>query len=463
MHNQVNLDRSPTLCAVQAIRAGHLLLLLLAVLDSEPATCRLLIRGRKLAVTHDSAAAVDSGYSQPDTTASSSQAWDTSTPAASGIAAPWTGSSSSSSSSSSNNGVATSSQPWTYSLRGSTAAANTYTGSSVAAGSYTRTYRQPCSYGVVCQHYGRCVAYGWTFTCDCPEGWGGWYCEKPVAARNTVLGAIPSVPSLAPQPDYSSGTLPATTSSSGSLATATWQPGYGSGTLAPQPGYSSSTLPATTSSSGSLATATWQPGYGSGTLAPQPGYSSSTLAAATTSSGLTAPSYTAASSTGAWAAAAAVPVTSSQLGIGFTAGGLGASDSSGAYVYNAGVQRTTVGDGGAVFGPAAWPAAAAAAAGRQLGSDTGSGTAGLTQQAPGTVTGGVTRPNDTGVPVTPTAAPQHDTGEDPRLDDGMGVTSDISSRGTAGTGADVAAAVSKQGPSPVDVRPPIIGVVAPVG
>uniref|UniRef100_A0A383VXZ1 EGF-like domain-containing protein n=1 Tax=Tetradesmus obliquus TaxID=3088 RepID=A0A383VXZ1_TETOB len=423
--------------------------MLLIVLGSEPASCRLLIRGRTLLKAQDPAAAADSSYFQPDTTAaSSSQAWDTPTPTASGTSAPWTGSSSSSSSS----GGTTSSQPWTYSLRGSTAAANTYTGSSLAAGSYTgstvaagsytgsslaagsytgstvaagsytgsslaagsytRTYRQPCSYAGVCQHYGRCVAYGWTFTCDCPEGWGGWYCEKPVAARNTVLGAIPSVPSLAPQ---------------------------------------------------------------------QPGYSSSTLAAATTTSLFPVPNYAAAGSTGPWTAAAAVPVTPSQLGAGFTAGGQGSSDSSGAYVYNAGVQRTTVGYGGAGFGPAAWPAAAAAAGG-QLDSDTGSGTAGVTQQAPGTagvtqqapgtVTGGVTRPSDAEVLVTPSAAPQHDKGEDPRLDDGVGVTSDTgdtsdtsdtSSKGSAGAGPGAAAAVSKQGPSPVDVRPPIIGVVAPVG
>jgi hypothetical protein len=105
------------------------------------------------------AAATDPGNFPLDATTTSSsgnQAWDTpitSTDAAD--AAPLYGSSSST------DMAIPSNQPYSY------------TGSTVAANSYTLTYRHPCSYPDVCKHFGRCVPYGWTFTCDCPEGWGG--------------------------------------------------------------------------------------------------------------------------------------------------------------------------------------------------------------------------------------------------------------------------------------------------
>jgi hypothetical protein len=113
-----------------------------------------------------------------------------------------------------------------------------------------------------------------------------------------------------------------------------------------------------------------------------------------------------------------------------------------------------------------------------LGGYTGSSAAGVTQQGPGSVTGGgVTGPGDTAVQVTPSAAPEHTTGGDPQLDDGMDVTSvtsgvtsgvtsvtgDTRSSGAGGTGANAAGSNSGVGAAPADHTPPSIGVVAPVG
>jgi hypothetical protein len=132
-----------------------------------------------------------------------------------------------------------------------------------------------------------------------------------------------------------------------------------------------------------------------------------------------------------------------------------------------------VGDGGrGIVSSAAWPTAAAAAA-QPLGSDTSANGVGVAQQTSGTATIGVTSAGDTAVTagVTPAgAAPRHATGEDPQLDDGddgvtsdTSVTSDSSSKGASVTSAGTAGTKGGVAISAVDVKPPIVGVVAPVG
>jgi hypothetical protein len=83
---------------------------------------------------------------------------------------------------------------------GSTAAGShlySYTGATLAANTYTRTYSHPCSYADACKHHGRCVPYGWTFTCNCPEGWCGELSSAAmyIVCRVAPLGYVPTVSS----------------------------------------------------------------------------------------------------------------------------------------------------------------------------------------------------------------------------------------------------------------------------
>ncbi|KAF6250502.1 hypothetical protein COO60DRAFT_823610 [Scenedesmus sp. NREL 46B-D3] len=156
MHIQVfHTSRQPGWCRrlLFAVCCLLLALVLLEVQGPRLAACTQVIKGRRLQNLINSAVAADTSYLP-------------------------SGSSSSSSSSSSSNSA--SSQPY---LRAE---------ATLAANTFTRTFRHPAA-----------TPMSASIT-------GGWLCEKPVAARNIALTAIPTVPNLAPAAGTSAST-PTTT------------------------------------------------------------------------------------------------------------------------------------------------------------------------------------------------------------------------------------------------------------